>query len=436
MPVDAQNPAKDSMTKFGGCSLIIEPHVFETTLYTVREQPSAVVPPVATLPTPSPLPPPDMRYSSFSHNALTSNAPHGTPAPGSGLQSHREEPLNQRQSLPPFKEGFAQFGPQGPPLHHNPFAAPTTQSMASMPRDTVDMSRTSIGDVQSRDEKSNTDPVIQMLATRAASNSDLKALMKVVASGSASQNQLVDFQTHIDDLNAILKTRGESSQTAKVHGGPPDPPHGKHAHSSQSMFSTSTISVVQAPQPTASFTPSKPTADPIKQEKPPQYFSHYTQPPKSKSSAAHKPEISAIVFDLGGNGDRFLFPRFSILEYLHGGTQVIVSFLVIRKGSAAVSKGYQVTANYYQPVTMRLTTSLPRTLEPLARIVAPADEVRQYMNSVFDKMNPAEKGFLAIQLPRTIDSTIPEKGDQNPSSDSGMAKLVYSPPSSLAPRRK
>ena len=424
------------MTKLGGCSLIIEPHVFETTLYTVREQPSAVIPPVATLPTPSHLPPPDIRYSSFSHGSVIPNAPHGTPAPCSGLQSHREGPLNQHQSLPPFKEGFAQFGPQGPPLHHNAFAAPTTQSMASMPRDTVDMSRTSTGDVQSRDEKSNTDPVIQMLATRAASNNDLKALMKVVASGSASQNQLVYFQTHIDDLNAILKTRGELSQAVKDRGAAPDPPRGKHVNSSQSIFSTSMISAVQAPQPAASFTPSKPTADPIKQEKPPQYFSHYTQPPKSKSSAAHKPEISAIVFDLGGNGDRFLFPRFSILEYLHGGTQVIVSFLVIRKGSAAVSKGYKDTVNYYQPVTMRLTTSLPRTLEPLTRVVAPADEVRQYMNSVFDKMNPAEKGFLATQLPRTMDSTIAEKGGQNPSSDPSVAKLVYSPPSSLAPRRR
>lgn len=419
------------MTKLGGCSLIIEPHVFETTLYTVRERPPTVTLPVAKPPNPSPLPPPDMRYSSF---------PHSTSATGPGPQNHREEPLKQPQpTLPPFKEGFAQFGPQGPPLHHNPFAAPNTQSVASTSRDTVDMSRTSLDDTRSRDEKSNTDPVIQMLATRAASNNDLKALMKVVASGSASQDQLLDFQTHIDDLNSILKKRNESSQAAKDRSGAPDPPHGKHAPSNQSLFSTSPLGMVQASQPTASqptasFTSSKPNADSIKQENPPQYFSHYTQPPKSKISASHKPDISAIVFDLGGTGDRFLFPRFSILEYLPGGTQVLVSFLVIRKGSAGVSKGYKDTASYYQPVTMRLTTSHPRILEPLTRVVAPAEEVRRYMNTVFDKMNPAEKVFLATQLPRTMDSAILEKGDQNPS-DSNLTKLVYSPPSTLTPRR-
>lgn len=307
--------------------------------------------------------------------------------------------------------------------------------MATNPRDTVDLSRTSLNDVQTREEKSNTDPVIQMLATRAASNNDLKALMKVVASGSASQSQLVDFQTHIDDLNVILKTRNESSQAVKDHSGAPDPRRGKPTPSDQSMFTTSTPDTLQRPQSTTSFTSSKPTVESIKQENPPQYFSHYTQPPKSKISGPQKPDVSAIVFDLGGSGDRFLFPRYSILEYLPGGTQVIVSFLIIRKGSAAVSKGYKETAGYYQPVTMRLTTSHPRILEPLTRVVAPADEVRRYMNSVFDKMSPVEKVFLATRLPRKIESAVPETGDQNPSSDIDFTKSVYSPPSILAPRR-
>lgn len=436
IPVDAQNPSKDSMTKLGGCSMIIEPHVFDITLYTVRERPPVAAPPAAKPPTPSQLPSPDMRYSSFPHVSAHPSALQGTSAPGSGPQTHREAPLKQPQpALPPFKEGFAQFGPQAPPLHHNPFAAPNAQSMESTSRDTVDVRRTSVVDTQSRDEKSNTDPVIQMLATRAASNNDLKALMKVVASGNASQDQLVDFQTHIDELNAILKARNESSQTAKDHNGAPVPSHSTYAPSNQSLVSTSTLGMVQVPQSAASFASSKSAADLVKQEHPPQYFSHYTQPPKSKGSTAHKLDISAIVFDLGGSGDRFLFPRFSILEYLAGGTQVVASFLVIRKGSAAVSKWYKDTASYYQPVTIRLTTSHHRILEPLTRVVAPADEVRRYMNSIFDKMSPAEKVFLATRLPRTIDSAIPEKEDQNPS-DSNPTKLAYSPPSTLAPRRR
>ena len=416
--------------------MIIEPHVFEIVLYTVRERPPVATTPVTKPPNSSQLPPPDMRYSAFPQVSVHDPETHGTSAPGPVPQSHRKAPLKQPQpGLPPFKEGFAQFGPQGPPLHQNPFAAPNTQSVASTSRDAVDMRRTRIVDTHSRDEKSNTDPVIQMLATRAASNNDLKDLMKVVASGSASQEQLVDFQKHIDDLNAILKTRNEPSQATKDRNGPPDPPHGKHAPSNQPLVSTSTPGKVPVPQPTTSFTSSKPTADLIKLENSSQYFSHYTHPPKSKNFAPHKQDLSAIVFDLGGSGDRFLFPRFSILEYLAGGTQVIASFLVIRKGSEAVSKGYKDTTSYYQPVTIRLTASHARVLEPLSRVIAPADEVRRYMNNVFDTMSPAKKVFLAARLPRSIDSAIPEKGEQNPSSDSEPIKSVYSPPNTLTPLR-
>ena len=62
--------------------------------------------------------------------------------------------------------------------------------------------------------------MIQMLATRAATNPELKALMRVVASSEASQEQLLAFQAHIDELNAILANRQKDQQQSSNAPGP------------------------------------------------------------------------------------------------------------------------------------------------------------------------------------------------------------------------
>jgi len=116
-----------------------------------------------------------------------------------------------------------------------------------------------------------------------------------------------------------------------------------------------------------------------------------------------KPDISAVVFEfVGGSGDRFLFPKYSILEYLPGG-QVIASFLIVRKGSSAESKSYDPKLDYYQPITIRLFTHQTRQLEALAKVVAPPDEVRRYMDDIMDNMTRAEYVLLAMRLPRDIE---------------------------------
>lgn len=433
--VDASNPSKESMTRLGSCSMIIEPHVFEITLYTVKEKNTNHTPPnIQLAPQSHPLPP-DMRYSSFSHVAIYHSAPQGLSGPGP--QSHDQERLKSSQpTLPPFKEGFTQFGPQAPPLYHNQFAAPNKKLPAPTLSENGGINGSVLNSTQPQEPKPSPDPVIQMLATRAAADHDLKALMKVVASGNASPEQLETFQNQIDELNDILKSRNQSSQAVKDEG--PNGLQSDQGPSSQLLVSTSTLSNGQMPKATTAYASPKPATTSVKQGLPPQYFSHYTQPPKSKTITPFKPDISAVVFDLGGSGDRFLFPRFSILEFLSGGTQVIVSFLLIRSGSAAACKGcqsYKETVTYYQPVTMRLSTSHPRNLEPLSRVVAPADEVRRYMNSIFDKMSPAENAFLAIQLPRSLESTSVERGNQHAPQESAVLKAVYSPPSAITPLR-
>ncbi|POR32401.1 Uncharacterized protein TPAR_07395 [Tolypocladium paradoxum] len=113
-----------------------------------------------------------------------------------------------------------------------------------------------------------------------------------------------------------------------------------------------------------------------------------------------RPDISAVVFDFG-NGDRYLFPKYSILEFLptQSGQQVVASFLIVRKGSIS-DYGGDPTLDYYQPLTIRLQTNTGRHLENLARVVAPQDEVRRYMDDVMDNMTRAEYILLAMRLPR------------------------------------
>ncbi|KAK2590832.1 hypothetical protein QQS21_011469 [Conoideocrella luteorostrata] len=154
---------------------------------------------------------------------------------------------------------------------------------------------------------------------------------------------------------------------------------------------------------------------------------HATQqsnPPVLKSKgppSANRPDISAVVFDFG-SGDRYLFPQYSILEFLpsRSGQQVVASFLIIRKGSVS-EYGGDPKLDYYQPVTIRLQTTVGRHLENLARVVAPQDDVRWYMDDVMDNMTRAEYVLLAMRLPRADfdpEESVPAVEDSKASSPS------------------
>lgn len=175
-----------------------------------------------------------------------------------------------------------------------------------------------------------------------------------------------------------------------------------------------------------------------------------------------------------GSGDRYLFPEYSILEWLPGGHTLIASFLVVKKvdpnapfpieraadpnTSRAKGKGTpkskmekekangtpQSTPSqppppppadqnstpsdadarepqtqrvplkeYYQPVTFRIFSTNPRVLEPLARVVKPPDEVRKHMNEVMDRAERAPGGFLAFRLPREAEKPIPTDTEES-----------------------
>lgn len=425
---EAPNPPKETMSKLGVCSLIIEPHIFEITLYTVKDNPMAYAP---TQPPPLSSP----QYNPFATAATYPPYNYNT-TPAPPKYQGQQQILSSQTTLPPFHEGFAQSGPQGPPpISHTPLPAPASVVAPKPPSLSRARSTSQQGGAQDQNGEPKQDLVIQMLATRAASDHGLKTLMKVVASGQASQIQLKDFQDHIDALNTILKRQPNPPESLQEDNRPQHSPRGGPEYLSRVVVPTSTpdSSWTQIPLAAPSANPyAKPS--PIKTE-PSSKTQPLTTPSVSSKPAytVHKPEINSIVFDFGGAGDRFSFPRFSILEYLYGGTQVIVSFLVIRRGSTAKPGKYKDNRNYYQPVTMRLSTFHPRVLEPLAKIVAPPDEVRRYMDSVFDKMSSAETVFLATRLPRARDAEGPQKPEFVPQPDPQVVRPVYSPPNSIMP---
>ncbi|KAI4176032.1 MAG: hypothetical protein LQ343_001314 [Gyalolechia ehrenbergii] len=428
------NPAKETMAKFGTCSMIIEPHVFEATLYTVKETQPVFVP--SHLPPAPPPPPPNPVYNPYQDHKTYQSQVHTPYNHGTLPQYHQQyQSTSSSLTLPPFREGFGQFSSQGLQSYHKP-TAPPREIDRNGSRDIVPPPNAG-PDAAAAESEKTTDPVIQMLATRAASDHNLKALMKVVASGHATHEQLREFQDHIDELNSLIKGRESVSQSTPEQNlrAPPRP------LPVQTYSSAPSPSPIQQPPASVALTPYAalpPTPKQVKMEAQHQthQFAHVAQPPQPKTaiSVPYKRDNISVVFDICLNGDRFIFPRNSILEFLPGGTQVIVSFLVIRKGSAAAMSGeYNKTTTYYQPVTMRLSASNPKCLEPLTRAVAPPEEVRKYMNGVFDKMSPAKPAFLMTRLPRTKGDEDVDMKDAPSQQITPLVRTTYPPPNSLVP---
>lgn len=252
------------------------------------------------------------------------------------------------------------------------------------------------------------DPVIQMLAERAATDAELKALMRIVANGEASPEELKKFQNHIDDLTSLLKSRQAAIQSTNQSPQPrpsdqlPKPPNNSALVNGPALANglakvEPIPALIDGPAPVPAPKQNLSTA-------PSPAVQHMTPQPQALRSKGpvptQKSDISGIVFEFpGGSGDRFLFPKFSILEYLPGG-QVIASFLIVRKGSSSDSPSYDRELDYYQPITIRLYTHQGRHLEQLQKVVAPPDEVRRYMDDVMDNMTRAEYLLLAMRLPK------------------------------------
>lgn len=213
------------------------------------------------------------------------------------------------------------------------------------------------------------DPLVVLLVKTALEDQRTKDMIRRIAEGKPGFTDATDLKQILDRLHRDAKI----TPTAPAQG--PSP------------LRAPATGVPGGPQPKAN------TPKPAQQSN--------AQALRSKGPPlANRPDISAIVFDFG-SGDRYLFPKYSVLEFLptQSGQQVVASFLIVRKGSTS-EYGGDPKLDYYQPVTIRLQTSSGRHLENLARVVAPQDEVRRYMDDVMDNMTRAEYVLLAMRLPR------------------------------------
>jgi hypothetical protein len=395
----ANNPPKESMTKLGTCTITVEPHIFEASMFAIKDL--------------TPRPPPPPVSQPMYRPIIQYGPPNGMmppPPPPPPKQIPQPQPINQapqRSQDTPMKDSSI---PAPPPNTPRSNSTPITNgvngtSHAQAPNANTHPPQpppsTTNGTPATSASKS-TDPVIQMLAERAATDPDLKALMRVVANGDATSDELKRFQTHIDELTRLQKARQDSQPAASQNQPPPPPPP---TASVNGTVNTQPPPSTAPPTPTAKTAPTHspaPTPQPIYQAQP--------QALRSKGPLpSTKPDITGVVFEFtGGTGDRYLFPKFSILEYLPGG-QVIASFLIVRKGSSSDSPSYDPALDYYQPITIRLYAHQGRQLEALQKIVAPQDEVRRYMDDIMDNMTRAEYVLLAMRLPKEPEAAEAEK---------------------------
>lgn len=451
------------MVKIGPCVVTIEPHVFDATLYSVRERPPQPPPPPPGQTPQRPIlqygPPNGVVNKPLAPTNPTSQPPrpppYQAPPPTSALQQ-----ANVPYTNSPTPQNLPQ-PPQGPQLVSGP--APVQQPLpgqapTSVPNGAVVPPRppTQAPPAPSpKPAQKSPDPVIQLLAARASVDPPLKTLMKIVALGNATPEQLRVFQRHIDELTEEQARKDAAVAAASVGRQTPaqGSPAPNTASTPASLVPRSTQGSVSAPStnglPTPNSVPPRQSALPTPPPTLKTETSNQSLPPpepqalRSKGPAAStRSEISAVVFEFAiGSGDRFLFPKYSILEYQHNGTQVLASFLVVRKGSSAESGNYDPDLDYYQPVTMRLTANTAKILEPLAKVVADPAETKKYMDDIMDNVTRAEYVHLAMRLPRDPDD-IEDEEEREPISrvseraDSVMSMAISTPPNGPASKRK
>ncbi|KAF2814994.1 uncharacterized protein BDZ99DRAFT_458946 [Mytilinidion resinicola] len=398
-----------SMIKIGDANFTVDPHIFTVSVYTIKD-----------------IAPPAPRYTPQYGSMFTYQSPHPPATP---------------QYKPPVSQQ-----PRPTPIPQKQSVAPST------PTPTPGAPTSAAAGVQAAP-----DPVIHMLAQRAGTDPELKSVMKIVARGEASPEQLEFFQGHINGLTKILEAQkaAQAKQAAAAPPAPAPPPPRP----------------TPAPVPVAQATPTRPSPATPAISSPAAVPSAYTpqtpynaygtpqaphNSPYGPPAQPQKPTLRPIVFEFHeNNADKLYFPEHSILEFLPGGRQLRASFLVTKtqeqldaakKGSAeptptpkptkAAPKGALAAANganstspnntanaikdqekvekeepkvvLYQPVTALVAANDPRVIEWFARAVHTPEVVEKYMNEVFDTAKPAEESYLALRLPR--DAAVGERG--------------------------
>lgn len=389
------NPDLKSMQKLGASTVSIGPHTYEAIIYMVRDTTAPRVQPHYSA---RPLQPTFQNYHAQPHAQPI--PPIRSPAfsasnPPLATHSSHPGPLVTPRPIP--------VAPQN--LKHEPPARPNPPPASA--------------------QSSGPDPVIRLLATRAASNPQLKELMKVVASSKASPEQLQTFQSHIDELNKVIRSQQEAAGTAESFGGRPAPiqpanePRTSSPHPLQQANAPPPGPVARPPIQTQSQ-----PSPPIGYSGPPLANpAHPSYPPPPKL-AVPEPQIKAIVLEfttpMPSSGsvspDRYLFPAYAVLDTPQEshGLEMICSFFVVRTGAEILAMQAASThpvgghtrwapsVEYYEPVTMTIKTSHNTILKTVANAAKPLPEVQDKMKEIMRTKTRASLSgeWLAARLPR------------------------------------
>ncbi|KAK4996089.1 hypothetical protein LTR66_004231 [Elasticomyces elasticus] len=381
------NPPASSMKAVGRCTITVEPHEFEANVYIYQDPATAL-----KLKQIKPLAPQKVSYSA---NAGQPTIYGQTPQQASHYQSRTLPPLQQapmwnNRTLPPL---MSSGGPPSTPGHGGNYQLSATSK-----------SRTPVSTPQA---KPGPDPVIQMLATRASTDPELKALMKIVATGNANQDQLRIFQRHIDELTAIIQSQKMQSNTLppinpRSQGPSPAVTPNQQSPAAGSPYGVPSHPVLSTVSPHQPATTADGTAQWGQQVAP--AVSQHGHPQQSQSNS-QQPSIGRPVLlefsSAGATPDRFLFPTHSILESIDANT-LLASFIITRKGSEAADPGaFDPQKGFYEPITVQISVDKPNPplLDAFLRSVKAVDEVKTHMVETMRRYSRAPEVYLPLRLP-------------------------------------
>ena len=375
------NPDVKSMHSLGTANITIEPHTFEARFFVVREavpMPLPLVKPAPALP-------------------LNTAKPVVTPSPSLQTPAKSIPPISQplvtaqtptaRLPTTPNSSQTKPVPPKLPTTAVRPPPVTQTQNISKPllpPTSTQTPTRTATPPAAK-----TTDPVIQMLASKAAVDPHLKELMKIVAASQATPEQLREFQKHIDGFNAIVKKQeSEREARAKLAAA---------TGTAHPLLSTHSLhyGIARSSPLNPQFTPHQNFPRPEPRIK--HIIIEFLSPP----SAGQAPIT-----------DRWLFPEHAVLDTQYGGTEMTCSFLVERKGSEILAAFKDVSpeellsmkqiwrpdTEYFQPVTFTIKTSQHRILETIARSAKSLPEVQKHMQHILENKTRAPQLYLVHQL--------------------------------------
>ncbi|KAI0121143.1 hypothetical protein BJ170DRAFT_147300 [Xylariales sp. AK1849] len=238
------------------------------------------------------------------------------------------------------------------------------------------------------------DALVILLVRKALEDHTTRNMVRRVAENKTKFSDTTDLKSILDKLKDLVPKDAPKPQSTAA------PPPAKTAEA--------TVNGASATKPSATPKAAPASSQALRSKGPPPSL---------------KLDMTAIVLEFsGGTGDRYLFPKYSMLEYQPGRHEVLASFLIVRKGSRS-EYGGDPAMDYYQPVTVRISSPSGKHLENLARVVAPQDEVRRYMDDIMDNMTRAEYILLAMRLPRPDKDEQADDEFETPKSDGQQQQL-------------